>query len=193
MTIRWPDALPQCPLISGYDETPPDTVLRTQMDAGPAKTRQRFSTGVRVVNWAMVLTLSETEILDDFFTGTTYGGSLSFMMIDPRTKVDQAWRFQGPPKYTALSGDKFSTKMVIEMLPAGGVGIAGPTDNTVPPGGAAGYHLAKASNADFDTYWVAPDIDDAPQLPNRVKAGPAVPGAPSAVAIYRTLVTADIP
>jgi hypothetical protein len=191
MAARWPDALPQAPLISAYDESPPDTALRTQMDAGPAKTRQRFTGGVRPVTWGMVLGVTETEILDEFYTQAVFGGTASFVLIDPRTKIEKSWRFTGPPKYTALSGDMFSVKCQMEMMPGSAFTPGGTVANVVPPGGTTGQRLTKASNNDYDTYWADSNVDPA-QLPNKVKSGPAA-GTNAALPTYRSLVKLDLP
>ncbi len=42
MTIRWPDRLP-LPTLEGYGVQPGEAVLRTEMEAGPARQRRRFT------------------------------------------------------------------------------------------------------------------------------------------------------
>ena len=42
MTLRWPDRLP-LPSIEGYGVQPGEAVLRTEMEAGPARQRRRFT------------------------------------------------------------------------------------------------------------------------------------------------------
>lgn len=52
--IKWPDTLP-LPTIQGYSVQPNDSILRTEMEAGPARQRRRFTqTPTRVgVRWVM--------------------------------------------------------------------------------------------------------------------------------------------
>ena len=42
MTARWPEHLP-LPSIEGYGITPGEAILRTEMEAGPARQRRRFT------------------------------------------------------------------------------------------------------------------------------------------------------
>ena len=42
MTTRWPDRLP-LPTLEGYGVQPGEAVLRTEMEAGPARQRRRFT------------------------------------------------------------------------------------------------------------------------------------------------------
>ncbi len=42
----WPATLP-APALSSLRETPPDNLIRTQMDKGPAKVRRRTTANVR--------------------------------------------------------------------------------------------------------------------------------------------------
>ena len=44
----WPATLPVSPLLDGFIETVPETIIRTDMDQGPAKTRQRTTAGVAI-------------------------------------------------------------------------------------------------------------------------------------------------
>ena len=42
MNIRWPEGLP-LPTIEGYGISPGEAILRTEMEAGPARQRRRFT------------------------------------------------------------------------------------------------------------------------------------------------------
>ncbi len=46
----WPPSLPQRPLAQGFSEQAPDTLIRTQMEAGPPKVRRRFTAGIRTMD-----------------------------------------------------------------------------------------------------------------------------------------------
>lgn len=54
MTVAWPATLP-LPTLEGYGLSPQEAVLRTDMEAGPARQRRRFrSTPARIaVRWLM--------------------------------------------------------------------------------------------------------------------------------------------
>lgn len=42
MTLTWPDALPS-PTFEGYGVEPVDSILRTEMESGPARQRRRYT------------------------------------------------------------------------------------------------------------------------------------------------------
>ena len=113
----WPVTLPEIPLIAGASETAPDVVIRTQMDAGPAKIRRRFTAGVRKHQMKMILTTAQVAILDDFFVSTLSGGAVAFDWENPRTNVAAEFRFTGPPQYTPVSGSYYDVGFELEELP----------------------------------------------------------------------------
>ncbi len=113
----WPVTLPASPLVDGFQETPPPTVIRTEMDQGPAKTRQRTTAGVRRMQLSFILSKAQTATLDSFFTDTVKGGALGFDFTHPRTGSTLNCRFAEPPRYAALNGEKFRTALVFEVLP----------------------------------------------------------------------------
>lgn len=78
MSANWPDTLPQAWLNEGYQETLPDVVKRTEMDAGPAKSRRRFTAQVTPIKAKLLLSAAEKGYLEIFFNTTTAGGSFSF-------------------------------------------------------------------------------------------------------------------
>lgn len=114
----WPAGLPQRPLSSGFSETPPENVVRTAMDAGPAKIRRRFSAGVRMFSVQYNIDDTGVGLVDTFYTTTLEGGVLSFDFPDPRSGSTISARFVGAPKFTALSGGSvFQVSMELEELP----------------------------------------------------------------------------
>lgn len=117
----WPATLPQVLPVAGYSETPPDTALRTQMDAGPAKVRRRFTAQVRPINATLILTAAQVQILDDFYVTTLEGGALPFDWIHPRDTASPPtvvqFRFVRPPQYAALEPDIWQAPVELEILP----------------------------------------------------------------------------
>ena len=113
----WPSTLPQIPLQRGFSESPPDTTIRTKMDAGPAKLRRRFTANVRPINSSFILTKAQIAILDTFYVTTTVGGSASFTWLDPRTKVLKSFRFTAPFEYVLISGDLWTVSLKLEQMP----------------------------------------------------------------------------
>ena len=54
MIVRWPDQLP-LPTLAGYAIQPGEAILRTEMEAGPARQRRRFTNAPSriAVRWVM--------------------------------------------------------------------------------------------------------------------------------------------
>jgi len=97
----WPASLPQTVKATSFQETAPKEVIRTQMDAGPAKVRRRFTAGVRLIKGNVALRvdppngLDDVSILDSFFLNDCAAGALSFSwnsqrLISPSTDMGPA-------------------------------------------------------------------------------------------------------
>lgn len=114
----WPGTLPTAPEGPGYTETVPNTVVRTSMDAGPPKVRQRFTAGVRPFAMSWMLTKAQVATLDTFYLTTLAGGSLSFDgLAHPRTQATATFRFIGPPTYAYLGPDVWRATTQLEIVP----------------------------------------------------------------------------
>lgn len=97
----WPVApFPQNVLHTSYVEETPLGHIRTEMDAGPAKTRKRTDRNPIKFRGALVLTSTQTQDLDDFYQDTLSWGALSFEWLHQRTGSTGDFRFVGAPKYT---------------------------------------------------------------------------------------------
>ncbi len=112
----WPGILPAVPLL-GHRETAPDMVVRTEMDAGPAKLRRRFTAGVRKFQVPLVLSDAQVQALDNFFVTDTAGGSLRFDYMHPRTGAVIKCRFVAPPEYDLVAPSKWRATLSLEVLP----------------------------------------------------------------------------
>jgi hypothetical protein len=118
VSYLWPASLPQVPQ-KGYTEDIGVNVLRTPMDAGPAKMRRR-SRKPAIMNVTFFLTTAQVATLENFVTNTI-GGVARFGFTHPRTKVQVETRivpqdsvyyklqYVGPGYYTA--------SMQFEILP----------------------------------------------------------------------------
>lgn len=113
----WPQSLPPAPLLDGFVETVPETIIRTAMDQGPAKVRQRSSAGVRVFQMSFLLTKVQTAVFDNFYLNTLNGGALMFDFTHPRTGETLALRITKPPEYTAQNSRYFRINLNAEALP----------------------------------------------------------------------------
>lgn len=113
----WPETLPQSPLNDGYSETMGNSVLRSDMDTGVAKTRRRTSASVRTMSARYILTADQAAALTVFFDVTVAGGSLPFTFPHPRTLADENARFTQPPLLRALAGGYVMAEIAMELLP----------------------------------------------------------------------------
>lgn len=114
----WPASLPQDVLVEGYDEAMPDLALRTEMDAGPAKVRRRFTAGVRTFKVGSAMTRAQVATLDTFFVTTVQGGALSFDWTHPRTQAAATFRFTRPPRTAPeAGGQRWRVELELEIMP----------------------------------------------------------------------------
>lgn len=111
----WPVSLPSLEL-DGYAETAPDVVLRSQMDAGPAKVRRRFTAGVRPIAGQVTLTAAQTATLDAFYVTDLAGGATPFDWTHPRTGAACVMRFTEPPGYTPVE-QFYRATLRLEIMP----------------------------------------------------------------------------
>jgi hypothetical protein len=114
MSQNWPDTLPQMWLQEGYQETLPETAIRSQMDAGPAKVRRRFTAQVTPFKAKMTMTAAQKGYLETYYKTTTAGGSLSFTFPHDGSDV---LRFVKPPVFTDKSGGNYGVDFELEKLP----------------------------------------------------------------------------
>ena len=116
----WPAApFPQTPQ-RGYQETAGINIVRSPMDAGPAKQRLR---GKRPSTMALqfLLTKAEVDTLQNFIDNTIYGVR-RFNFTHPRTKTSVECRLvpQGEGQFFTLSyvaPDYYTASLQFEILP----------------------------------------------------------------------------
>jgi hypothetical protein len=114
----WPASLPQLVAVAGYQESPPELALRSQMDAGPAKLRRRFTAGVRPLAVRLDLDAAQVETLDTFYVTTLAGGALRFDWVDPRNQGAAELRFVRPPVFRPTESDVAWTALIeLEIMP----------------------------------------------------------------------------
>jgi hypothetical protein len=113
----WPGTLPAAILVDGTQEQAPKNTIRTEMDAGPPKVRQRFTAGIRPIKGSLKLTKAQVETLDVFYVTTLKSGSLRFDWTHPRTGAATEFRFTAPPSYTSQGQDTWTAQLELEVLP----------------------------------------------------------------------------
>lgn len=70
----WPTDLPN-PMADGYQFTPGNAVIRTDMESGPARQRQRFTTVPVSVSVSWRFTVAQMVTFRDFFENTIHRGA----------------------------------------------------------------------------------------------------------------------
>jgi hypothetical protein len=93
----WPGSLPQYVLEAGYQETLEDQIIETQMDAGVAKIRRRFTGAYRRFTVTVQMDATQAATFEAFYLTTLKGGSLPFDWVHPRTQAAKTFRFRRPP------------------------------------------------------------------------------------------------
>lgn len=114
----WPASLPQFFLEAGYREPLEDQLIESDMDAGPAKVRRRFTTATRIISGSIAMTQAQAAVFETFFATTCAGGSLPFTWVHPRTRAPATFRFRKPlPTVQQVSGDMVVYALRLEMMP----------------------------------------------------------------------------
>ncbi|MDR2768544.1 MAG: hypothetical protein LBB82_09505 [Treponema sp.] len=113
--ISYPENLPAV-RASGFSSQYKDPVIRTQMDAGPAKQRLRYTAAPKQFSGAVILDEAEREIFETWFTQTLGFGTLRFIMRNPETGIHEEFRFT--KAYGESESDGFfEISMSLERLP----------------------------------------------------------------------------
>lgn len=115
---QWPTTLPQVPQ-KGYTERLGANIIRSQMDAGPAKQRLRSITP-NILDVSFILTTAEAEDLKTFVFSTLRGVK-RFQFNHPRTQQNVEVRVmpQGQELYKLqyLAPGYWTTSMQLEIMP----------------------------------------------------------------------------
>ncbi len=113
----WPATLPASPLLERFRETAPNNVVRTEMEQGPAKLRQRTTAAVRTMIVSYLLSKAQVATLEAFYLTTLQGGTAGFDFTHPRTAATVSCRFVRPPEYGIGNGNYFKVALELEVLP----------------------------------------------------------------------------
>lgn len=115
----WPASLPQCTMAPSYSEAPQSQVHRSQMDAGPAKVRRRFTAGTTDIGWANLLDSTQVDTFLAFFEGDIAAGAMPFDMPHPRTGQMVSVMIKGSPPYELSSegGAYYRLSLSLEVQP----------------------------------------------------------------------------
>lgn len=114
-SVYWPKELPQRLRLSGLSAVRKSSVIRTEMDAGPAKARQRYTVATKEFSGSVVVTEEQRRILEQWYMLTLGCGVLRFVMEDPQTGDLKEFRFL--EDYTESPADgMWEITMRLEMM-----------------------------------------------------------------------------
>jgi hypothetical protein len=110
------EAISASPLKDGYASLRENNMIRTKMDAGPAKQRRRYTAFVRYYNASFLVDAYQKQVLEQFYEDTCAAGTLDFNWTDPETAVVYDARFRAAPEYVA-EGQDFMANCQFEVVP----------------------------------------------------------------------------
>jgi len=112
----WPETLPQILLLEGFAASPRDSVIRSQMEYGPAKVRRRTTSGPRPIQGNLILTVDQFATFRGFYEDDLLGGSLRFDWVEPETGDPVEMRFQEAPSWIRVE-QFYNVSLSLEILP----------------------------------------------------------------------------
>ena len=114
----WPVSLQQKLDRDTFREKIGSTVIRSDVDTGPAKVRRRMTKSVDPITCSITLnSAAEYTTFMNFFDITLNGGVNTFTFNHPVTGVSGTYRFADTPDIKPLGGFVFSVAMQWERLP----------------------------------------------------------------------------
>ena len=117
-TIIWPSTLPQRFRTDGFQDSPAEGTIRTQMDEGPAKLRPLPTADYDAVSGTLLLTIPQWNILKTFYKDTANKGVLPFEWVDHLDGSAVDYRFKGPPNATPLQDSQLLLiQLTLERIP----------------------------------------------------------------------------
>lgn len=118
MTLpTWPVGLPFINHLGTYRETGPQgALLATPMDAGPSKSRRRFTAALRAVSGQTdIMTDAQIDTFEDWYEDDIGGGALAFTAVNPRTGVTQTYKFT-PKGYDLIYIDTDKQRVSADLV-----------------------------------------------------------------------------
>lgn len=115
-SVTWDASLPTCPE-ADYAESLKDNVIRSDMDAGMQKARQRYTRTQRMLKLSYLLTDAQKATFMTFFSNIK-GGALPFNLPNPLGGTAIVARMTG-----AVTGPTYVTKNLwrvqfeVEVMP----------------------------------------------------------------------------
>lgn len=116
--ITWPDGLPRVMRLVGLNANKKTAKVRTEMDAGPAKVRQRYTVATKDFTGSIIVTESQRQRLEAWYTTVLGNGTLRFVMKDPQTLEYAEFRFLEDYKEVSNDDGLWQINMNLEKMSA---------------------------------------------------------------------------
>lgn len=119
MAQSWPVSLQDRLNAADFSETAGDTTIRSDMEIGLAKVRNRYSDGVDTITCSINIEKDEVVTFKNFYKTTLNGGVTSFEYKDPYTDVLTEFRFvtSSPYQISPVGGNTMRLSMTWERIP----------------------------------------------------------------------------
>lgn len=114
----WPATLPQSPIVGGATYQRHDNAIRTQMEAGVAKVRRRFTAVGSDATLPVVMGRDQCEALDVFYIDTVKVVlPFNWRHFGKAGNPAAIYRFKSPPSYAPVGGDLWMVELDLEVMP----------------------------------------------------------------------------
>ena len=117
MAETFPPSLQQLLNEQGFSQKLGNTTIRSNVDTGLQKVRQRYTKPIDTFSCTINLKKSDYNTLLTFFRTTLAGGSKTFNYDHPITGNPSEFRFLKPPSMAPLGGLWFRVQMEWEEIP----------------------------------------------------------------------------
>jgi hypothetical protein len=117
MAANFPASLQQKFNEQGFSNKFGETVIRTNVEVGPAKVRRRYTKAIDLYRSTINLKYDDWQTLKDFYDVTLNGGALPFNFENPMTQTQEEFRFVTSPDLAPLGGEWFRVTLDLERLP----------------------------------------------------------------------------
>lgn len=120
-TQNWPADVPESPLLDGYTRQRQNSKLRTSVDAGLDKVRNRYRATPINITERYHFTNTEKQDFVTFHDDSCDGGAERFIKKNPETGIDSEYRFTAEPQYEVVGygsdGAIWNVSLAIEIMP----------------------------------------------------------------------------
>lgn len=94
-----------------------DTTITSDVDAGIAKKRARYTRGVDQFSGTIYLTIDQFLDFETFYKVSLNNGVNKFYYNHPITQVPSVFRFKGTPSVSSLGAGQFTSSFSWELIP----------------------------------------------------------------------------